>query len=213
MRDALAVLDSTTDGQIAVVGHSKAGGLLTQLIEGCPGRVTRFVNIDGLPSARRHPDVAEHERAGLAARDLGARLDHRRRAAKLLRKPGTIEDLAQRRGRMNPRLSASWLRYLVTVGARRDDDGWRWKIDPTLRFGGFGPWRPEWSLERLPRLGVPMLGIIGLQPEEMGWGTTPESVRPYLPHDSRLIAIEDAGHFVHIEKPHEVAGLALEFLQ
>ena len=51
---------------------------------------------------------------------------------------------------MNPRLSHEWLRYLVSVGARHDDDGWRWKIDPALRLGGFGPWRPEWAMARLP---------------------------------------------------------------
>jgi pimeloyl-ACP methyl ester carboxylesterase len=212
VRDALAVLDSTTDRPVAVIGHSKAGGLLTQLIEACPGRVTKFVNIDGLPSPRPHPDVAEHERVSLVARELAARLDHRRRAATLLRKPGTLDELAERRGRMNPRLSREWLRHLVSVGARRDPDGWRWKIDPTLRFGGFGPWRPEWSLERMPRLGVPMLGIIGLEPEAMGWGTSEEEVRPYLPRDSELVAMHGVGHFVHIERPQQVAELALRFL-
>ena len=53
---------------------------------------------------------------------------------------------------MNPRLSLEWLRYLASVGARQDDDGWRWKIDPSMRFGGFGPWRPEWTMLRLPGL-------------------------------------------------------------
>ena len=37
--------------------------------------------------------------------------------------------------------------------ARHDDDGWRWKLDPSMRFGGFGPWRPEWSMLRMPGLG------------------------------------------------------------
>ena len=50
--------------------------------------------------------------------------------ARTQRKPGTLDELAGRRGRMNPRLSLEWLRYLVTVGARHDPDGWRWKIDP-----------------------------------------------------------------------------------
>jgi hypothetical protein len=45
------------------------------------------------------------------------------------RKPGTLDELARRRGRMNPRLDPQWLRYLVSVGAERDADGWRWKIN------------------------------------------------------------------------------------
>ena len=119
-RDALAVLDSTTREPAPLVGHSKGGSLLTHLTEACPHRVSRLVNIDGLPSKRKSPDVADHERTRLLAQEVSGWLDHRRRAAGLERKAGTLDELAARRGRMNPRLSREWLRYLVTIGARRD---------------------------------------------------------------------------------------------
>jgi pimeloyl-ACP methyl ester carboxylesterase len=212
LRDAVAVLRSTTQDPVVAIGHSKGGGILTQLIEASPHRFTRFVNIDGLPVARRRPDIADHERTRLLSAEIARWLEHRRNAATLVRRPGSIEELASRRARMNPRLSLDWLRYLVTVGARRDPDGWRWKIDPALRFGGFGPWRGDWALVRLPGLPVPVLGILGLEPEEMGWGTKPEDVRSYLPPGSQLAAFEDTGHFVHIERPHDVAELVLDFL-
>ena len=121
--------------------------------------------------------------------------------------------LAARRARMNPRLSQDWLRYLVSVGAREDPDGWRWKIDPALRMGGFGPWRPEWGLSRLPGLGSPMLAIMGLQPEMMGWGSRPEEVEEWLPPASQVVAMDDVGHFVHIEQPDRVAKVVLQFLE
>jgi pimeloyl-ACP methyl ester carboxylesterase len=130
-----------------------------------------------------------------------------------MRKPGAIDDLARRRGRMNPRLSHEWLRYLVSVGARQDPDGWRWKIDPALRFGGFGPWRHSWTLGTLSSVSAPLLGILGLEPEDMGWGTQRGQLEPYLPSSARLEYFEDAGHFVHIEKPREVADLVLDFLR
>ena len=128
------------------------------------------------------------------------------------RKPGTIDELAARRARMNPRLSPEWLRYLVTVGAFEDDDGWRWKIDPTIRFGGFGPWRPEWSMMRLPDIGVPVLAVLGTEPDPMGWGTLPEDVLSHLPAGGRFVQLDDAGHFLHIEQPRLVAELVLEHL-
>ena len=94
---------------------------------------------------------------------------------------------------MNPRLPPEWLLYLASVGARHDDDGWRWKIDPTMRFGGFGPWRPEWTVLKLPGLPMPFLAILGDQPEEMGWGTDPERVFQFLPPGGRCEILDDAG--------------------
>ena len=212
LRDLLAVLDEVSPGPCPAIGHSKGGGLLMQFIHALPHRFSRFIAIDGLPSRRPHPDVAEHERTRLLAEEISAWLDHRRRASDLVRKPGTPDELAKRRRRMNPRLSHEWLRYLVSVGARRDEDGWRWRIDPSLRFGGFGPWRAEWALQRLPGFPIPLLGILGTEREPMDWGTTRESITPYLPLGARLEVVEGTGHFIHIEKPAPVAELALEFL-
>jgi pimeloyl-ACP methyl ester carboxylesterase len=113
---------------------------------------------------------------------------------------------------MNPRLPIEWLRYLVTLGARRDADGWRWKLDPTMRFGGFGPWRPEWSLLRMPGLGMAFLGVLGLEPDFMSWGTRPDDILPYLPPGADLEVLPDAGHFVHIEQPGRIAELVLDFV-
>ena len=81
-----------------------------------------------------------------------------------------------------------------------------------MRLGGFGPWRPEWSMMRLPGLGMPVLGVLGLEREVMGWGTLPEDVVPYLPAGARFVPLEGVGHFVHIEQPRLIADLVLEFL-
>jgi pimeloyl-ACP methyl ester carboxylesterase len=212
IRDAFAVIDSIGDDPLPVIGHSKGGSQMLQVAEAAPHRVSHVVNLDGLPSRRSWPDVAEHTRTKLLANELSGWLDHRREVVDKLRRPGTLDELAQRRQRMNPRLSTEWLRYLVSVGAREDQDGWRWKLDPMMRMGGFGPWRPEWSMWRLPALGQPVLAVLGLQQELMGWGTQPEDVQPYLPPRGRFVPLEDAGHFVHIEQPEHVAQLVLDFL-
>lgn len=213
VRDAYAVLQSIGQERIVLLGHSKGGSLMFELADACPHRISHVVNLDGLPSKNNWPDVAEHERTRMLAGELASWLDHRRSLVGATRKPGTLEELAARRGRMNTRLHEAWLRYLVPIGARHDADGWRWKIDPTMRFGGFGPWRPEWSMERMPSLAVPVLGVLGLQPEVMGWGTRPEDVEPYLPPGAEFHALDDVGHFVHIEQPRHVADLVLSFLE
>jgi pimeloyl-ACP methyl ester carboxylesterase len=211
LRDALAVFDHVSPGRpVPVVGHSKGGGMMIQLGDAQPFRIASFVNLDGVPYASIVPDVAEHNRTKMMANDVQGWLEHRRRTASASRKPGTLEELAKRRARMNPRLSPEWLRYLASVGAREDEDGWRWKIDPTMRFGGFGPWRPEWTVLKLPGLAMPFLAVLGRQPEEMGWGTDPERVRQYLPPGGRMEILDDAGHFVHIEQPERVAELVLD---
>jgi pimeloyl-ACP methyl ester carboxylesterase len=212
LRDALAVVNSVTDGPVPVVGHSKGGSVMTQFAAALPHRVSRLVNMDGLPSRRSTPDVPDHERTKLVAGELAGWLDFRRSVVDKVRRPDTLDGLAERRARMNPRLSREWLRYLVSVGARHDEDGWRWKIDPALRFGGFGPWRPEWAMFRLPGLGMPLLAVLGTQPERMGWTTPADEVEPYLPPGSELVVLDDVGHFVHIEQPERIAKLVLGFL-
>ena len=212
IRDAAAVLATLPDEPLPFIGHSKGGSMVMHLANVAPHRVSALVNLDGLPSGNNMPDVSELERTRMQRDEMDRWLAHRRTLSDKQRKPGTVEELAERRGRMNPRMSTEWLQYLVQVGARQDADGWRWKLDPTMRMGGFGPWRPEWSMLRLPGLGVPMLGVMGHEIEVMGWGSRPADVEPYLPPGAQFEGLEGVGHFVHIEQPRLVADLILEFL-
>jgi pimeloyl-ACP methyl ester carboxylesterase len=212
IRDALSVMTAVTHSAAPVVAHSKGGALMMQLADACPYRISAMVNIDGMPSKRRMPDVPDHDQSRLLADSIGSWLDFRHVAHDSFRKPGTLEELAQRRGKMNPRLSIEWLEYLVTVGAQQDADGWRWKLDPTMRFGGFGPWRPEWASLRMAALTVPFLGLLGTIDEPMGWGARARDVLPWIPTDGRLEILEDIGHFIHIEEPVRVSTMILEFL-
>ncbi len=212
LRDAVAVLRSVTSNPLPVLGHSKGGGLMMNLAEMRPDLVSAVINLDGLPSKRSVPDIADHERSKLMVQDLTNRFNFRRRAHEEIRRPGTLEGLAERRGRMNPRLPTEWLQYLVSVGAKQDEEGWRWKLDPSMKFGGFGPNRPEWGLGRMASLGVPLLAVLGSEVEEMGWGTKAEDVEPWLPHGAKFEVLEGVGHFVHIEQPRLIADMTLEFL-
>ena len=211
-RDAMWVLDAVGSEALPVIGHSKGGAMALQLAHLAPHRLRQLVNLDGLPSGRSMPDVADHERTRMLAAEMSSWLDHRREVGDKVRRAGTIAELAERRGRMNTRMRREWLEYLVTVGGRRDEDGWRWRIDPCLRIGGFGPWKPEWSMQRLPGVSMPFLGVLACEVEVMGWGTRPEDVEPNLPLGGRLETLEGVGHFVHIEQPELICDMICEFL-
>ena len=213
LRDAAAVFEHIGGrSPVPALGHSKGGAMLIQLADAEPFRFSSLINIDGVPSKRPIPDVAEHERTKMLVGEVTGWLDHRGRTAGLQRKPGTIDELAARRGRQNPRHSMDWLRYLVTVGANESEDGWRWKIDPSMRFGGFGPWRPEWAAMRMAGIGMPFFAMLVEIEEPMGWGTQPSEIEYYLPEGGRLDIVEGVGHFAHIERPDEIAGRVIEFL-
>jgi pimeloyl-ACP methyl ester carboxylesterase len=212
-RDMLAVADATTRAPMVAVGHSKGGSLLVHSIQALPHRFTRFVSIDGLPFRSPHPDSAMHERKSMTPDIITDWLDDRQSAAGRVRKPGTLEDLARRRAKMNPRLSHEWLCYLVTKGAQHDAEGWRWKIDPALRPGGFGPFRSRWMTDRLPGFPVPMLALFGTVSEPMGWDAKPEKLAPYFPPSTQVEIMQDTGHFIHIERPRETAALIVDFLR
>jgi pimeloyl-ACP methyl ester carboxylesterase len=67
-------------------------------------------------------------------------------------------------------------------------------------------------MTRLPGLGMPFLGVLASELEEMGWGTLPNHVVPFLPEGGRVELLEGVGHFVHIEQPDLVADMILDLL-
>jgi len=73
---------------------------------------------------------------------------------------------------------------------------------------------PEWIGPGYGTLKMPMLAIVGSEPDT--WGPLPAAVLDKrLSHARQLekCTIEGAGHFVHIEKPAETAQAILDFLR
>ncbi|MGY8525364.1 alpha/beta fold hydrolase [Paracidovorax citrulli] len=213
VRDLLAVADSICKEPIAAIGHSKGGALLMHAMQALPHRFTRFAAIDGLPFRSPAKDGAVRVgKSPLTVPVVARWLEMRRQGGERERRPGTLPELATRRARMNPRLDHEWLCYIASHGARRDADGWRWKLDPMIGVGGFGPMRAHWMTDRLPGFPLPMLAIFGSEKEPMGWDATADDLMPYFPPDTEVHRMQDVGHFIHIERPREAAQRILEFL-
>ena len=144
---------------------------------------------------------------------LAGFLDERHRLAERAWRPyESLDALAERRARQNPRLSHDWLRYFTFHGAHRSEDGWRWKVDPVMGRG-FGPWKPDWIGRTWGALRTPLLAVIGSEPDT--WGPLPEAILDerlsYVPKLERA-TVEGAGHFVHMEQPEATARLLMDYL-
>jgi pimeloyl-ACP methyl ester carboxylesterase len=197
-----------------LVGHSRGGGQATDAAVWAPECVRSLVNIDGFgpPPEGFAPPGVEPDRRPLPER-FADHLDRRRAAQDRAWRPyPSLEDLVDRRRSQNPRLSREWLRYFLFHGARRTEAGWVWKTDPEFA-NGFGPWRPEWIGPGWKRLRMPMLAVTGSEPDT--W-QLPEAVAAerlsFVRHVERAV-VAGAGHFVHMERPHETADLLLGFLE
>jgi pimeloyl-ACP methyl ester carboxylesterase len=69
----------------------------------------------------------------------------------------------------------------------------------------------EASRKALARIEVPCLYLHGADDGCIGVDTL-EARRPFFPPSMRVVVLEGVGHFVHLERPEEIAGLVLDFL-
>lgn len=199
-----------------VLGHSKGGGQIVDAAIEFPDEVYGVINLDGFgppPEGFAHPRRQQQAEKTIPER-MATHLDFRRTAAeaRTWRAYPTFDDLVERRRQQNPRLTPEWLRYFLEYASRRDEDGWRWKVDPHAT-GGFGPWRPDWIGETYSHLRVPLLAVIGSIPDS--WGPLPEAILSERLGGVKQLeraTVEGAGHFIHMEKPAETAALILDFV-
>ena len=195
-------------------GHSRGGGQATDAALWAPECVRQLVNMDGFgppPEGFSPPNVKLDLRPiPLRFRDY---LDRRRKASGRGWRPyPSLEDLVERRRAQNPRLSREWLRYFLHHGARQVEGGWVWKTDPEFA-GGFGPWRPEWIAPRWKGLRMPVLAIVGSEPDIWQLDASVAAQRlANVPALTRA-TVTGAGHFIHMEQPRQTADVLLGFLE
>ncbi len=199
--DMAKVVENEAGGPAHVMGHSWGGHVCTELAVLAPELVRSVINIDGfVPGPRPEPPTIVERTAATLSR-AGDR--------KPMRPRSTMGELVERRRQLTPRVPDPAIVSFVEHGAVEASDGWRWRIDPLLL--GPRPWETTRShpIEILPyvrQLKVPLLLVTGGAVE--GPDLTPDRSEAFVAaHEDhvRHVHVPDAGHYVHLEQPEQVA--------
>jgi pimeloyl-ACP methyl ester carboxylesterase len=196
----LALLADHLGGPVGLVAHSFGAGLASGLSGCCPERVRWQVCLDGLgPPAAALGPPGEGEVLREAVRRDFEKADRDLLAP---RRPwASLEEMAARRAKGNPRLGMDWAVHLAQHGARAVEGGWEWKADPRFQAAVPSDFDLEMLEVELRMVRCPVLVLMGIEPdtwrdltpeeedERAGWlGTT-------------VVRVPGAGHYVHLEQP------------
>ena len=176
--------------QVYLIGHSMGGKTAMWLAQQCPELVSKLVGVDIAPVDYHKPvdDVVEH----LAEMPLSE-----------------LEDRQQADEWLAPRITEKFVRDFLLTNLVRDEDGrLSWRINvPVIRrdFGEVTGWPASTGRYEGPTLFIRGGKSNYLLPEH-------EATTLQQFPNARIETVENAGHWVHSEKPDEVQRLLREFL-
>jgi pimeloyl-ACP methyl ester carboxylesterase len=213
--DYLGDLDGLLDAlspaaPVDLAGHSMGGNVVMTYAAARPERVRRLINMEGfgLPEAR----------AEQAPERLRQWLDELKTPQRL--KPyASLDDVAARLIKNNPRLSADRAAWLAAHWAERRDDGlWHILGDPAHKRVNPALYRKDEVLEGWKRIAAPTLWIEGDETDpDRWWGHRyPRSefdARIALVNNLRRVRLPSCGHMLHFDQPQALAAAIDAFLQ
>lgn len=174
----------------ALVGHSMGGKVAMQMALSHPDMVERLVVVD------IDPGQAEDNHGDIFRALLGMDL------SKIQNRAEATEYLAQHIG------DQGTLQFLLKNITRNDNGGFSWKMNLPVLWKHFSDILAPVSGEPFQK---PTLFIRGgrsnyIKPEE---NTLIKSLFP----QAKIVTIENAGHWVHADKPQELLAVLKDFLQ
>ncbi|WP_428419692.1 alpha/beta fold hydrolase [Methylibium sp.] len=211
--DLDALLDHFSPGRaVDLLGHSMGGNVAMIYAGVRPERVRRLVNLEGFGMPRSLPAQAPTRYATW--------LDELK-APQGLRDYGSLDEVAERLRRNNPRLAADRAAWLAPHWARQGASG-RWDIqgDPAHKRTNPVLYRVDEVLACWARIAAPLLWVEGRQTDVSKWwgDRYPRSdFEERMATLARTVAIErvmleDAGHMLHHDQPQVLAEHIERFL-
>ncbi|SAK40435.1 alpha/beta fold hydrolase [Caballeronia ptereochthonis] len=211
--DYLADLDVLLDryapgAPVNLVGHSM-GANVSLLYAGVrPDRVRRVVDLEGfgLPAAR----------ASQAPGRLAQWLDDQR-APPVLRSYASLDEVAERLIRTNPRLPLARARYLAPHWSREEADGrFHLLADPAHKMRGPTLYRLDEVSASWSRVQAPVLHVEAKDSPTLAAFAGQMPVAEFKTRfaafpDWREEIVDDAGHMIHHDQPERIAALIESF--
>lgn len=208
-QDLALLVRSFGVGPVGVVAHSFGGGQGIGLAGAFPELVRWLVVIDGLgppPAAFVVPDDIRSMIQDAARRTDRNVFDDRREWS-------SVEEMAQRRGANNLRLSDDWALHLARHGTRRGPNGgWVWKADPMFGIGIPSDFNVELLAEEQRRVQCPVLVITGTEHDTWRDLTAEEEQERIGWLRARHVVVAGTGHYVHLENPSVTLAAISEFV-
>lgn len=192
VEDLTRFIDDHCDGRADVLGHSMGGKAAMSLALIHPGRVNRLIAVDIAPVDYQHGDTFGRLIEGMQSIPLEE-----------------IESRSDADHKLKEYVPERGVRAFLLQNLRRDDDGWRWRINLEAiceaidDIAGF-PFDREQPYRR------PTLFIGGAESEYLDRAHR-RAVEALFP-EARIEMVEGAGHWVHAEKPEAVLNLVESFL-
>ncbi|OCC23557.1 hypothetical protein MB02_10275 [Croceicoccus estronivorus] len=223
--DLAVFIDRVCGGRVDIVSHSMGARISLLLAGARPHCVSRLVAMEGMEGGRLAalvgPAADARMEAWLARRELGRNTSEVERIAAWLDERDALFDV---RPRVYPsvdqvverllrdgdkRLTREQAMYLAQTGTRvRPDGGLEWKFDPLVRQQIFI--QPSKTLrEYYRRITCPVLHIYGAQ----SWAYPPVADDLAAFSNVAVNVIENAGHWVHLNRAEAVVARILDFMK
>lgn len=199
---------------VDLVGHSMGGNIVMLYAAARPERVRRVINLEGFGLPRTQPEQAP-ARVARWLDELGRFHDGQLG----LRTYGSLEEVAARLRKTNPRLCADRALWLAQHWSEPDGAGhWRLLGDGAHKIINPQLFRLEEVLACYRAITAPVLAVHASDDTvPQLWPGSDFSLAEFhsrLRHvpDHRIHCVKDAGHMLHHDQPRAVAALMEQFL-
>ncbi|MEX5746842.1 alpha/beta fold hydrolase [Massilia sp. X63] len=211
LADLEAVLDHYAPGQaVNLLGHSMGGNIASLYAGVRPARIAKLVNLEGFGLPATRPSQAPGRFAKW--------LDELREKPEM-RGYASLEEVAARLQKTNPRLSGERAAFLAAHWAAQDADSqWRILGDPAHKMTGPLLYHADEVLACWTQITAPVLWVEAEETEMWRWMGPKEQARAEIDrrreHLAKVTArmIPGAGHMLHHDQPELLARMIEAFL-